>query len=302
MSTRREEARRQKAVDEAMAVLAQARGGRATSAAERIRVARAYRVLGDTAHAASWYRSAVDELSGHGEALKALALAKEMAELMPQEQRAFADLADRFAKSARDATVRVAMPIGRVTNHGAGDGPVLDASELLKVYEAENVGASSAPLPDGEPLPSLVPPDVLEELHARGEIDLFDDQGNLIALPEAEEEIVEEIDASTVEVVEEADPGRPVDSARVIDVLEGVPLFSDLGREAFLELSRAVKLRTVGDRCYVFREAEEANSFFLLAEGSVEAVRKTRRREVALRHYEQEIGRASCRERVCYVV
>jgi CRP-like cAMP-binding protein len=284
MSTRKEVARRKRAVDEALATLQQATGLRAANAAERIRVARAYRVLGDTARAATWYRSAVDQLSAHGEAVKALALAKEMSELMPQEQRAFAHLADRFAKDGRDTTLRIAVPLPK--DERPAESPVLDASELLKVYEAENLGANSAPLPSNDVLPSLVPPDVLEELHARGEIDLYDLQGNVIERPEEEQEISD----ADIEVVEEAEPdsGTPVDAEEAADALQGVPLFSDLGRDAFLELSRAVKLRTVGDRCYVFREGEEADSFFMLAEGSVEVVHKTRQRhEVALRHFDQ---------------
>ena len=287
----RDSARRRHAQEEALAVLREARSTRAPGAAERIRVARAYRVLGDTANAGTWYRSAIDALSARGEALKALALAKEMAELMPREQRAFAELADRFAKDGRESTQRlstrrIAVPIARVAQPLPEDGPVLDATELLKVYEAENVGASSAP-PHAQPLPSLVPPDVLEMLHARGEIDLYDVGGRPIARLLGEEEEVEITDETEIEVLEDEAAGTPVDAEQVIAALQRVPLFSDLGREAFLELSQAVRLRTVGERCYVFREGEQASSFFLLAEGSVEVVRRLRRREIVLRHFEQ---------------
>jgi CRP-like cAMP-binding protein len=268
-------------VARALLVLRRALRDRAETAGDRIRVARAYRVLGDTVRAAGWYRSAVDELSANGDAVKALALAKEMAEVAPQEQRAFAALADRFSSSGRDAgrvavpVIGIAQPLEAEEDHGR----VLDASELLRVYEAETLGASAeAPL-DGL-LPSLVPPDVLEELHVRGEIDLYDPEGKLLVRPEDEAIEVSEED---IELIEDAE--HEVDPEEVIEKLQQVPLFSDLDRDAFLELSRAVKLRTVGDRCYVFKEGEEANSFFLVAEGSLEVIRRLRKREVLLRRF-----------------
>ena len=275
---RKDDTRRRRAVARALLVLRRALRERAETAGERIKVARAYRVLGDSGRAAGWYRSAVDELSAKGDAVRALALAKEMAEVAPQEQRAFAALADRFAR----APARVAVPlVGVAQPLEPAESPqrVLDASELLRVYEAETLGASADSIQDSV-LPSLVPPDVLEELHTRGEIDLFDPDGNLIVRPE-EEPI--EISEDDIEIIE--DDEREVDPEEVIERLEQVPLFSELDREAFLELSRAVKLRTVGDRCFVFKEGEEANSFFLVAEGTLEVVRRLRKREVLLRRF-----------------
>ncbi|MGI5864329.1 MAG: cyclic nucleotide-binding domain-containing protein [Myxococcales bacterium] len=213
-----------------------------------------------------------------------------------------ADVADGSASPGQTAAPKV-PPFARVARPIAQpDQVALDASELLKVYEPERLGANSAPLPAPCILSSLVPADVLNELHARGEIDLFDEAGNLIEPPKPTEdevqavedfEEIEEIADSEVELVEEsapagADSGSPHHPERVVDALNSLPLFSHLGREALLEPSRAAKLRTVEDRRLVFREGDEADSFFILAEGSVELVQTTRSgRELALRHFGQ---------------
>jgi cAMP-dependent protein kinase regulator len=281
---RKDDNRRRRAVARALLVLRRAVRERAHSAGDRVRVARAYRILGDTAQAAGWYRSAVEELSKRGDAVKALALAKEMSEVMPQEQRAFSDLADRFSSGSPN---RVAMPIFGVA-HPIDPEPedprkVLDASELLKVYEAESLGASTDAPPQPQAVPSLVPPDVLQELHSRGEIDLYDDQGRVVDRPE---DITGEVELGEgdIEVLEDA-PGVTPDPEDVIGRLERVPLFSDLDRGAFLELTRTVKLRTVGDHCFVFKEGEEAGSFFLVAEGTIEVMRRLPKRDVVLRRF-----------------
>ena len=286
LRVRQADTRRRRAVARALLVLRRALRSRAETAGDRIRVARAYRVLGDTARAAGWYRSAIDELSQKGDAVKALALAKEMAELVPQEQRAFSDLASRFGDNGRDPSTRVAVPMFGVAHPfdpGATTDPgvrVLDASELLKVYEAETLGAS-ADAPQGEELPSLVPPDVLEELHVRGEIDLYDPAGHLIARPD--EDAIEVSDHDIEVIQDAASEEHELAPEEALRHLESVPLFSDLGHDAFVELAKAVKLRTVGDGCMVFREGEEAQSFFLLAEGQVEIARTVRKRDVVLR-------------------
>ncbi|MGC4117024.1 MAG: cyclic nucleotide-binding domain-containing protein [Myxococcales bacterium] len=312
---RKDDNRRRRAVARALLVLRHAVSEKAQSASERIHVARAYRILGDTAQAATWYRSAIEALSKHGDAVKALALAKEMEEVMPQEQRAFAGLADRFSTAGaaaavasaaataapagaaglsgaalpREPTHRVAMPIFGVAHPIEPDledpKKVLDASELLKVHEAESIGASSeAPPVSTAAVPSLVPPDVLAELHSRGEIDLYDEQGQVLDRPD---EITGEMEVGedAIEVLEDSAEGSPADPEDVIGRLEGVPLFSDLDRGAFIELTRLVKLRTVGDRCLIFKEGEDANSFFLVAEGTVEVMRKLKKRDVVLRRF-----------------
>ncbi len=271
----------QKAQTDARRVLERATGSKSESAHERLQVARAYRVLGDSAQAAAWYRSTVDALSALGEAVKALAVAKEMSEVIPQERQAFASLADRFSRSARDFGSRVAIPLDAVAVPLSPklEESVLDAQELLRVHEAEALGAEQADGP-ARPLPALVPPDVLHELHARGEIELFDEDGNPVDTAEAEEVVDDEI-----EVIEES---RAADPEKVIYSLQRVPLFAALDRASFVSLARAVMLRTFADRQYVFHEGEQADSFFLVAEGSLEMVRRSRaNRELALRHFEE---------------
>jgi CRP-like cAMP-binding protein len=269
-----------RALSEARLVLERAANGKVDSPHDRLQVARAYRVLGDSAQAASWYRSAVDALSAAGEAVKALAAAKEMSEVIPQERQTFASLADRFANSGggKDYGTRVAVPLDAVAVPLArrGDEVVLDANELLKVHAAEEMGVLEASTdPGAGPLPSLVPPDVLHELHVRGEIELFDLDGRPV-------ELEEEIGDDNIEIVEELEAADP---EKVIYRLERVALFAALDRASFLELAQAVNLRTLGDRQYAFHEGEEATSFFLVAEGALELVRHDRKgKELALRH------------------
>ena len=332
-SQKKDAAKVRQAVAEALLTLRQARKNRTVSAAERIKVARAYRVLGDTARAASWYRSAVDELSGQGEPVKALALAKEMTEVIPQERRTFDDLADRFAltsvretslrtKSLRvqaeaetarrefsgktkvirpppdSAETRITRPVvDDKTARSPAPEFILDAAELLKVHEMEELGVPNEPLPRGTFLPSLVPPDVLQELHSRGEIELFDEEGVIIERPGAHEYEIAEIDDDEVEqldaVLEDDEDlesvERVMDEEELIDSLARVPLFSDLDRKAFAELAREVKLRTINDRAYVFREGDPADSFFLVAEGALEVVRRipNQKREIVLHQFHQ---------------
>ena len=59
-----------------------------------------------------------------------------------------------------------------------------------------------------------------------------------------------------IEVLEgaSATEEREIAPEEALHHLMDVPLFSDLDRGAFMELSRAVKLRTVGDGCLVFKE------------------------------------------------
>ena len=161
---------------------------------------------------------------------------------------------------------------------------MLDASELLKVYEAESLGASNEPAQPASSVPSLVPPDVLQELHSRGEIDLYDVQGRVVDRPE---DITGEVEIGEheIEVLEDAVPGVTPDPEDVIGRLERVPLFSDLDRGAFIELTRTVKLRTVGDHCFIFKEGEDAASFFLVAEGTIEVMRRLPKRDVVLRRF-----------------
>lgn len=312
---KKNQGRRRRAVAAALLTLRKAIRRRSDLATDRIKVARAYRVLGDTARAASWYRSAVDALAARGEPVKALALAKEMTEVIPQERRTFTDLAARFASAApreESLRTRVARPVATPPEPPGGMSPsrVLDATELLKVHEAEELGVSEQPLPEGTLLPSLVPPDVLSELHDRGEIDLFDEEGKRLAHPddeaveveafeefdEAEEvhdfeelRVTGETEAVEVEELEDHEVARLVDEEEVIDTLARVPLFSDLDRSAFVELAREVHLRTVPDREYVFREGEPASSFFLVAEGAFEVVRRLpgRKREIVLHQFRQ---------------
>ncbi|MFN7133391.1 MAG: cyclic nucleotide-binding domain-containing protein, partial [Myxococcales bacterium] len=151
------------------------------------------------------------------------------------------------------------------------------------------VGVGVEVLPGNFSLPTLVPSDVLEELHARGEIELFDAEGNPVVLPdELSPDEVELIEDSEIEELLEASPvERVIDAEEVVDALARVPLFSELDQKALAELAVGATLQVVGDRGYVFREGELAETFFLVAEGAVEALRRTRKGEIAMHQFRQ---------------
>ncbi len=160
---------------------------------------------------------------------------------------------------------------------------IIDASELL--LEPVPAPALVKPKPALTP---LVPADVLEELHARGEIDLFDEDGNLVMLPEelSPDEIECVVDDDEFEeLIEVAPVERVVDPEEVIDALARVPLFSELDHAALSGLADGATIQIVGDRSYVFREGELAETFFLVAEGAFEALRRTRKGEVAMHQF-----------------
>lgn len=156
----------------------EARQKRAT-AATQLRVARAYRALGRTAEASGFFRSALAGLRTTGDAVRALAVAKELSDLSGNARRYLGDLARKVGGAGattapRRPRPRAAQPLppnaGRVARPlepRVRDEPVVSADLMVKVHDASEV---ATPIDDGAGPPSLVPPDVLEELAQRGEL------------------------------------------------------------------------------------------------------------------------------------
>ncbi len=70
--------------------------------------------------------------------------------------------------------------------------------------------------------------------------------------------------------------GRPVPPDEAQAALERVPLFSKLGAAAFRELAAGVVLRPLAAGETLFQQGDDATSFFLVAEGEIELVRRVR--------------------------
>jgi CRP-like cAMP-binding protein len=70
--------------------------------------------------------------------------------------------------------------------------------------------------------------------------------------------------------VPEAPPPAPVPSPR----LPRIPIFSDLGRDAFLELTQAMVLHRVEKGEAVLREGEEGTSFYVVASGKLAVTKR----------------------------
>jgi CRP-like cAMP-binding protein len=345
------ERRRRAALLDALKSLRKESRGAGATASSQLRVARAYRALGKSAPATEYFRAALARLRTSGDAVRALAVAKELSDLSGDSQM-FKDLADHltrarpFSKKGQPPTSsRIAVPLpSRVTrpvNLLVREGPpVVDADAMLKVHDASDIAESdeiTAPpdslVPDdvldelaeaGEivvvPANPLVPADVLAELQRRGEIEIREveprdaseeppqevGEADLLSEDAAERaasinEALSDVATPMVAPGDRVDTGelegdaspataRPeepgaqrsresggrIDTEEVIDNLARVPLFSDLPRPAFVELARKVTVVPYEPGQSVFQEGEPARSFFLVADGTFEAVRELR--------------------------
>jgi CRP-like cAMP-binding protein len=165
------------------------------------------------------------------------------------------------------------------------------------------------------PATPLVPADILAELQRRGEIEIIEapepeedaeggpaaevDSGDLVeeraadAAADSMEQALVDIASPVVASGDRVDtgdvPGRfaleplvsaggseSIDTEDVIDNLARVPLFSDLPRPAFVELAREVEVRAFEAGQICFQEGEPARSFFIVADGTFEALREVR--------------------------
>jgi CRP-like cAMP-binding protein len=74
-----------------------------------------------------------------------------------------------------------------------------------------------------------------------------------------------------------------VEAAPSVDALPNIPLFSDLPREAFIELFERCPLRRFPQGARVFEQGSHGNAFYVICEGSVRVFRQeaTQRKELA---------------------
>jgi CRP-like cAMP-binding protein len=90
-------------------------------------------------------------------------------------------------------------------------------------------------------------------------------------------------DAAPVEEEEIALTEEMIEAAPSVDALPNIPLFSDLPREAFIELFERCPLRRFPQGARVFEQGSHGNAFYVICEGSVHVFRQEgpQRKELA---------------------
>ncbi|RMG11341.1 MAG: hypothetical protein D6729_18135 [Deltaproteobacteria bacterium] len=230
-----------------------------TDVRSMVRVARAHRLLGDKERSARWYKLAVQELANRGMGLRALALAKELLAVAPDDHELLLEMARLYARNPgaqREFTGRVAVPLDGGEAVVGPPAPEFTATsiralEVLDDPEAvEHYGAS-------EPSPATPPPPPPEAFTAEE--------------AQADDRVFER-----VEKVTSGEHEAPQDLRAKKGVLERatlgeIPLLSGLGKGAFAQLMREMRRVDLEAGDVLFREGEAARSFFIIAEGRLSA-------------------------------
>lgn len=68
------------------------------------------------------------------------------------------------------------------------------------------------------------------------------------------------------------------------ETLSRVPMFANVAAQEIDALAAKARVGSVADHDYLFREGEEAQSFYVVLDGALEVLRRREGREVALRH------------------
>ncbi len=103
------------------------------------------------------------------------------------------------------------------------------------------------------------------------DVEVIGDEPLSFGSPGAGEPVVDEVlpleEAAPLEIVVEPEPEPLPAPAPPAPALPHVPIFSDLSREAFVELTRGMVLHRIAGGEAVIRECEEGTSFYVVASG-----------------------------------
>jgi CRP-like cAMP-binding protein len=266
----------------------------------RQKLAEVLRRAGRTDEAVAAYQAVADRFAQDGLLIKAIAISKTLLELDPEHVETQSALAALYARraaaeGARPPTrtmmtraIRAAAPPASPSRPPTEDRVV--ALPLGGVAAAPEAPAAPEPSPDAsghlplelvvevEPQPPSVPT-------AYGEI--------VLAAVSATEAGVEEDVTLEVEPVEGAEleiagdePLTPVPAPSppeaLAPALPHVPIFSDLSRDAFVALTRAMALRRVSGGEAVVAEGEGGTTFYLVATGRLAVSRRDERGEAVV--------------------
>ncbi|HET8541498.1 MAG TPA: cyclic nucleotide-binding domain-containing protein [Anaeromyxobacter sp.] len=244
--------------------------------ATRQKLAEVLRRDGRTAEAVEAYRSVADRFARDGLLIKAIAISKAILELDPERVETQAALAALYA---RRAAAQRARPPARTVVMAALASPAAappreDAGERVVAIPLGPGPVSPPPREATEvvPLEALVEEPQPRGRQRAGAITGFQEirlaAGEAIAAG-VEEDVVLDLDA--------ADELARAPAAAA--TLPRFPIFSELSREAFVALTRAMSLRRVGRGDVVLREGEGGTSFYVIATGRLAVSRRDERGE-----------------------
>jgi cAMP-dependent protein kinase regulator len=128
---------------------------------------------------------------------------------------------------------------------------------------------------------SLIPVDVLEAYEREIEdADREDSEDRVMLADELGVEDVEEENSGVIACITES----PADPEAAIEALSRVDQFKGLPRASLEALAEGAMQCEVAEGEFLFVEGDAADSFFVVAEGTLEVLRRKDDREVALRH------------------
>ncbi len=292
-------------LEKAAALYREAADGDPKDAAARQKLAEVLRRAGRTAEAVDAYRAVAERFARDGLLIKAIAISKTILELEPDHVETQAALAALYARRAAAEGARppprtVVMAAVRPV---AAPAPRPPTEDRMVAIPLARIAAPPAPAPEEPPAEAATLEVSLEaEAEAEAPSPELTPYGEIVLAAGAaieagvEEEVVLEPEPLDELLAVAGDeplgppppaapapaPARAPAPAPVDPALPRVPLFSDLSREAFVALTRAVALRRVGEGEVVLEEGAGGTSFFVVASGRLAVSKRDERGEAVV--------------------
>lgn len=221
-------------LDKAADLYRQAAEGDPKDVGTRQKLAEVLRRAGRIPEAIHSYRAVAERFGEDGLLIKAIAISKTILELDPQHVETQSALAELYARKAAAESARP---------------PPRTPTPSKPVAPAPRIDDGMVAIPLGPP-PTAPPPEPPTEL------------ARIVFAAEAAVEAG--VDA---EVPPPARPAAAGARPPVVPRLPHVPIFSDLARDAFVELTSAMVLHRIREGDAVIREGEDGTSFYVIASG-----------------------------------
>jgi CRP-like cAMP-binding protein len=221
----------------------------------RQRLAEVLRRAGDVAGAVAVYGDVAERFARDGLLIKAIAICKTILEVDPRHEATQRTLAALYGRRAQ----------------AEGIPPPVRAAP----------GAPTAPAPLAVPATSELPPEL--EPEPRVELPLPPAAAPATETPfarivtaagQAVAQGVEDELAVEIDVADGALLAGEAAAAAPVEALPRVPLFSDLGQEAFVALAHGLSLRRFDDGQPIVEEGETGTAFYVVATGRVAVSRR----------------------------
>jgi CRP-like cAMP-binding protein len=254
---------------------------------------------GEIAEAVERYAEVAERFGRDGLLIKAIAICKTILELDPEHARTQKMLAELYAKRAvtdaarRPLRTMLAIPVvhssaGDVTAQPSNPAPAMVAIELpMDPGSQAKVDLSGLP-PELQPptgsIPLAPPPPSGRHITA---LDLIVAAADEATESGVAEEVSVEADAVDEEALEllEVEPETEAAPRLADERLPRIPIFSDLGSEAFVALTEGLSVLRLNPGEVVIGQGEEGTDFYAVASGRLSVRRRDERGEqVVLAH------------------